>query len=163
MATNKEILQNFLNTVSKRIGQGQKEKGMRKSGRSAKSLKSKISEKGDLTRGTLRGSAYFQQQEEGRGPTPPNAPRSQPTLQQTLLRFWIPYIPKFAGLSRKEKTGLSYAIAHVIHKRGWDKRGARLNITKIIQEEKKELLKTAIGSNVQEFRSQILRAFRDGN
>lgn len=163
MATNKEILQNFLNTVSKRIGQEQKAKGMRKSGRSAKSLKSKVDQKGDITKGKLRGATYFEQQEEGRGPTQPNAPRSQPTLQQALLRFWIPYVPKFAGLSKKEKTGLSYAIAYVIHKRGWNKKGARLNITKIIQEERKELLRLAVGSNVKQFRSEILKAFKDGN
>lgn len=163
MTSNKEILRNFLNNVSRRIGQEQKAKGMRKSGRSAKSLKSKVDEKGDVSKGTLTGSAYFQQQEEGRGATPPNTPRSQPTLQQSILRFWLPYIPKFAGLSKEEKTGLSYAIAHVIHERGWNKRGARLDISKIIKEEKKELLNSAIGASVQTFRSDILRAFRDGN
>lgn len=163
MTSNKETLRTFLNTVSRRIGQEQKEKGMRKSGRSAKSLKSKIEEKGDVTKGVLTGSATFQQQEEGRGPTPPNSPKSNPTLQESLLRFWIPYVPKFASLSRKEKTGLSYAIAHVIHERGWNKKGARLNITKIIQEEKKVLLNSALGSSVQQFRSEILKAFRDGD
>ena len=162
MGNSKEILQNFLNTVSRRIGQEQKAKGIRASGESAKSLKSKVSEKGDISRGILTGRDYFLQQEEGRGPTPQGARKSQPTLKDNI-RKWIDFKGIGSGKTRKEKEGIAFVIARKIHQEGWNKNGARLDITKIIKEEKKSLVKSTLGLSVDRFRSDILRAFRDGS
>ena len=158
MTQDEKILSKFIQRVSSRLKADQKAKGMKASGRSADSLKGNTEVKGDTTRGTLTGSSYWQQQEEGRGPSKKKG--NGTPLWKEILENWIPYRSKFSGLDKKEKVSAASAIAFVIHRDGWDKDGARVETTKIIREERKILITEARGSNVQQFRSQIVKAFK---
>lgn len=152
----KQAIFNFLNAVSNRLKQEQQSRGIRASGRSARSLKSKATN----TKGQLTGSAYFQQQEEGRGPTK----KDQGGILRQQIREWIDdkNLPLWDGF--RDKDGMSYVITRNIHRRGTLRGRSQqypgLPTTRIIKEERGKFVSTYRTLRIKDITSEIVGAYK---
>lgn len=108
MLTTREAIQKLLDNIRSGIIEDQETKGIRASGASAKSLRTKTKEiSGNIT-GTLTGAGYFYFQEYGR------SPGTLPPVE--AIKKWI----KAKGIQPKEgkEDSLAWAIAMKIKKSG---------------------------------------------
>ena len=103
-----QAISKLLENVRAEIIDDQQTKGIRASGQSARSLKTKTREISGTIRGTLTGAAYFTFQEQGR------RPGKMPPVQS--IRDWI----EAKGIQADNKESLAWAIAKNIAKTGTD-------------------------------------------
>ena len=152
----KAALLGFLDAVAKRLKDEQVKKGIRASGRSAKSLRSRATD----TTGQLTGDAYFQQQEEGRGPTK----KPGPGVLVGQIRRWID--DKGLGLwdGFRTKDAMAWVITRKIHRegtrRGRDPKYPGLPVSGIIAEERDKLFETYGALRLKAFASEIAKKYR---
>jgi hypothetical protein len=128
MLTTREAIQKLLDNIRSGIIEDQETKGLRASGQSAKSLKSKTKEVSGNITGTLTGFGYFTFQERGR------APGGMPPVERILQ--WI----KQKGIKPVDITekSLAWAIAKKIQKTGskaFKNESPRLAVNQIIETE----------------------------
>lgn len=108
MLTPAQAISKLLENVRAEIIDDQETKGLRASGQSARSLKTKTREISGTIKGTLTGAAYFTFQEQGR------RPGKMPPVQS--IRDWI----EAKGIQVDNKESLAWAIAKKIAKEGSD-------------------------------------------
>lgn len=124
MDSSKEILTKWLNETVQTIltdydrAKGKYNSPTRASGRFAKEIRFEVEGEIEL-HGFIEAPFYAQMLQDGRRPTPPNAPRSNPTLQQAILK-WIGDKGIVPGKGTRE--GLSWAISKKIHQKGYTQR-----------------------------------------
>lgn len=103
-----QAISKLLENVRAEIIDDQQTKGIRASGQSARSLKTKTREISGTIKGTLTGAAYFTFQEQGR------RPGKMPPVQS--IRDWI----EAKGIQSDNPESLAWAIAKKIAKEGSD-------------------------------------------
>lgn len=151
----------YLETVAREVIADQERKGIIASGRSSKSLKTGFAGNDEKGIAALRGSAYFEQQIFGRGPTRGG---SGGGFLRKAIREWLDTKSFASGFSGKEKQSLSYAITKTIHRRGTrrgrDPKYPGLAFNKIKEKHKPKLLRAMGKEYSTKFRSQIVKPFR---
>ena len=143
----KASITKYLQAVSKGIVEAQDKKGIKASGDSARSLTVEAGENS----GELSGRGYFEQQDQGRGPTK----NGGPGLVRRAILAWLKVKPWSKGFDDKKQESLSWAISKNIHKygtkRGRDPKYPGLGLQAIEEKERKPFIISIAGNNAKRF------------
>lgn len=155
----------FLSSITKDLIEEQRRLGVRASGKSARSLNSKVLFSGKKGIAQLRGSDYWEFQFYGRGPS--RGGRGGPGYLQKAIREWLDTKPFASGFDAAKKDSLSWAISKKIHERGTlrgrSSRFPGIDFDKIINKHKRQLLRDAGKEIATRFESDVIRSYKAVN